>query len=206
MHLLLIRTRNLYLPIDLRLKLFDQTILPILTYSCEIWGYENCGLLESIHTQVFRSIIHARKSTPLYMLYGELGRYPINITIKSGMINYWTRIITSKHNKLGFLLYQKLRATTQINSKWILHIQQILEESGRTDTWISETPNPNYGSIIKQNLKDHFFQNWCSQLDQSLNGLNDKKFSKLRIVFPKSTNDSLSKYGKIKNRKPQIPL
>ena len=176
MHLLLIRTRNLYLPIDLQLKLFDQTILPILTYSCEIWGYENCGLLESIHTQFLRSIIHARKSTPLYMLYGELGRYPINITIKSRMINYWNRIITSKHNKLSFLLYQKLRTTTQINSKWILCIQQILEESGRTDIWISETPNTYYGSIIKQNLKDQFFQSWCSKLDKSSKGLNYRIF------------------------------
>ena len=140
MQLLLIRTRNLYLPIYLQLKLFNQTIVPILTYSCEIWGYENCGLLESIHTQFLRSIIHARKSTLLYVLYGELGRYPINITNKSRMINYWNRIIASKHDKLAFLLYPKLRTTTQINSEWILYIQQILEESCRTDTciWISE--------------------------------------------------------------------
>ena len=99
MHLLLFRTRNFYLPIYLQLKLFNQTKVPNLTYSCEIWGYENCGLLESIHTQFLRSIIHARKSTPLYVLYGELGRYPINITNKSRMTNYWNRIIASKHNK-----------------------------------------------------------------------------------------------------------
>ena len=31
----------LNLSIGCPLKLFDQTILPILTYACEIWGFEN---------------------------------------------------------------------------------------------------------------------------------------------------------------------
>ena len=28
------------LPLDLQLQLFDQLILPILLYGCEIWGFE----------------------------------------------------------------------------------------------------------------------------------------------------------------------
>ena len=36
MHLLYMRINNLDLPIDLQLKLFDSTILPIMTYGCEI--------------------------------------------------------------------------------------------------------------------------------------------------------------------------
>ena len=70
MHLLQVRIKNLFLPVDLQLKLFDETILPILTYSCEVFGFENCGLFESIHTQFLRSVIRERKSTQLYMLYG----------------------------------------------------------------------------------------------------------------------------------------
>ena len=41
MHLLFVRVNNLNLPIDLQLKLFDNTVLPILTYACEVWGYED---------------------------------------------------------------------------------------------------------------------------------------------------------------------
>ena len=90
MHLLQVRIKNLFLPVDLQLKIFDQTILPILTYLCEVLGFENCGLFESIHTQFLRSVIHASKRTPLYMLYRGLGRYPTEFTIKCRMINYWT--------------------------------------------------------------------------------------------------------------------
>ena len=46
MHLLFMRANNLDLPLDLQLKLFDNTVLPILTYGSEIWGYEIPTLLK----------------------------------------------------------------------------------------------------------------------------------------------------------------
>ena len=36
MYLLFMRIHNLELPLDMQLKLFDNTVLPILTYSCEL--------------------------------------------------------------------------------------------------------------------------------------------------------------------------
>ena len=77
MHLLFTRANNLDRPLDLQLKLFDNTMLPILTYGSEVWGYESLALLERIHTDFIRRITKCRKSTPKYMLYAELGRYPI---------------------------------------------------------------------------------------------------------------------------------
>ena len=40
------KNRNLELPIDCQLKLFDNTIVPILTYGCEIWDMEILLLLK----------------------------------------------------------------------------------------------------------------------------------------------------------------
>ena len=59
MHLLQIRIKNLNLPVDLQLKLFDQTILPIMTYSCEIFGFENCGLFEKKKSYSVSSLCQA---------------------------------------------------------------------------------------------------------------------------------------------------
>ncbi|MCG7891701.1 MAG: reverse transcriptase domain-containing protein, partial [Candidatus Thiodiazotropha endolucinida] len=44
MYLLNIRIKNLDLPIDLQLKWFDNTILPILTHGSEIFGFEDCNM------------------------------------------------------------------------------------------------------------------------------------------------------------------
>ena len=59
----------LNLSIDCQLKLFDQTILPILTYACEIWGFEKLYMIEKVHIEFSRSIIRVNNSTPLYMIY-----------------------------------------------------------------------------------------------------------------------------------------
>ena len=88
MILLFMRTNNLDIPLDLQLKLFDHTVLPILIYSCEVRGYENLDLIEKIHSDFLRKITLARKSTPLYMLYGELGRISMKLIVQSRMVGY----------------------------------------------------------------------------------------------------------------------
>ena len=43
--------RNINIPLDLQLKLFDALVFPILTYSAEIWGFENKNIIEKNHLQ-----------------------------------------------------------------------------------------------------------------------------------------------------------
>ena len=62
MHVLFKRIRNLDIPTDLQLYLFDHVILPIALYGCEIWGFENS------HNDFLRQIINLRK-VPLYIFY-----------------------------------------------------------------------------------------------------------------------------------------
>jgi hypothetical protein len=61
--------RNISIPIALQLKLFDTVILPILTYGCEVWGYENTNLLEKLHLQYCRNIIGVRTTTANFMTH-----------------------------------------------------------------------------------------------------------------------------------------
>ena len=48
LHVLSKRIRNLHLPLDIQLKLFDHTIVPILLYGSEIWGFENVESVETL--------------------------------------------------------------------------------------------------------------------------------------------------------------
>ena len=54
------------------LKLFDQTIKPILLYGCDVWGFKDIEILERVHTAFLRKILSLKKCIPLYMLYGEV--------------------------------------------------------------------------------------------------------------------------------------
>ena len=78
MHVLFKRIRNLDIPIDLQLYLFDHVMLPKALYGCEIWGFENSQIIENLHNDFLRQTINLRKSTPfyIYVLHAELGRNP----------------------------------------------------------------------------------------------------------------------------------
>ena len=108
MHLLYKRIRNLNRPVDLQLQLFEHTILPIALYGCEIWAFENTDIIEKLQNKFLRYITNSKKSTPLYILYAELGCKPVDIKIKTRMIGVWLNIVNDKNAKFSKILYQFL--------------------------------------------------------------------------------------------------
>ena len=170
MHLLFVRSNNLDLPIDLQIKLFDNTIVPILTYGCEIFGYENLDLLENVHLDFLRKLGRLRKNTPKYMIYAEYGRYPITITVKQRMLNFWIRILNGKTSKFSHQIYLYMYAldsnADEQEFKWLNHIRSILNETGRHELWLRQFNSIPFSSskAIKQILIDQFIQSWNHSL------------------------------------------
>ena len=41
-------------------------------------------------------LLKLKTSTPSYMIYGELGLFPIEIDVKLRMISYWAKLLTGK--------------------------------------------------------------------------------------------------------------
>ena len=95
------KIRNLELPIDCQLKLFDGMILSILTYGCEVWGFGDLSIIEKVHTHAIKRILNVKQSTPHVMLYGELGRYPVTLTIQNKIINFRSKTLLGKETKLA---------------------------------------------------------------------------------------------------------
>ena len=67
------------LSVKIQLDLFDKMIKPILLYGCEVWGFGKNEVLERVHLKFCKILLNLKLSTPNYMVYGELGRYPIDI-------------------------------------------------------------------------------------------------------------------------------
>jgi hypothetical protein len=82
------KIRNLPLPIDLQLKIFHSLVAPILLYryGCEILGIGKSDNIEKVHLQFLKRILNVRATTPICLVYGELGRYPLDISIKIRML------------------------------------------------------------------------------------------------------------------------
>ena len=156
-------------------------VKPILLYGCEIWGFGNNDVLEKVHLKFCKMILNLKTSTPNYMIYGELGRYPVEIDIKIRIISFWAKIICGKQSKISCIMYSlshHLYSQQNFDIKWIKCLEKILNETVFSNIWQTQT----FKSIewlkqsIKQTLLDQFLQDWNSSVHNSPKAFNYRIF------------------------------
>ena len=161
------------MPIDLQLKIFDSLVTPILLYGCEVIGFGKNDNLEKIHLQFMKRILNVRISTPNFYIYGELGRYPLDVTIKCRILCFWSRLFTT--NKLSskvYCLMYNLYLNGNTGLKWIENIKNIFDEIGMSFIFSNQIQvNVNWiKTHVKYRLQDQFMQKWRSQIAESSRG------------------------------------
>ena len=100
------KIRNLSLPFDVQIDLFDKMIKPILLNGSELWGVGNVDIIEKVQLKFFKQIFHLKNATPSYMIYGELGITPFYVEIQKRIVSFWCKLIDNyENNKLSSLIY-----------------------------------------------------------------------------------------------------
>ena len=183
MYGLLQKCRKNKLSIECQLDMFDRIVLPVLLYGSEIWGFENLDIIERVHLRFCKLILHLKPTTPNFMVYGELGRFPISVMIKVRMIKFWCRILNSSNDKLSFLLYKLLYINFNnygYESKWLISVKSILENCGMSNIWLYQNTSTTdwISSAVEQKLKDQFLQEWHDAVYSSSKGLCYRIFKK----------------------------
>ena len=108
------------------------------------------------------------------MIYGELGRIPVDITIKLRMACFWNKLIqnTSKLSGIMYKVMLYLSNTKNFEFTWINYVKSIFDNAGLSYIWLQQMYiEPEYlKHILKLNLRDIFIQNWFSQIENSSRG------------------------------------
>lgn len=163
--------RKLNLPIDLSLELFDKVVLPVMLYGCEVWGAGNTKMVEKVHLKFCKYLLNLSIRTPSAIVYGELGRFPIEIEIKTRMVSFWSRLleppgidkwsttfcnISCEHTEHGYITYG-----------WSTEIRNILNECGLGGLWYDPLAlkTPQLKTLIRQRLRDQFLQKWWNDIE-----------------------------------------
>ena len=97
---------------------------PILLYGSEIWGYENIKIIEQVHLQFCKRILKVRTTTPNFMVYGELGRFPLEIKVKMRMVSYWNKLLQNEKLSRSIQVYRLLLSVRNSGFqtfKWLNH-------------------------------------------------------------------------------------
>ena len=133
---------------------------PILLYGSEVSGFEKSDVLESLYLQFYKIILKAKKSTPNVILYGELGRYPIDLIVKSRMIGFWQSIVNSRSDKISNMLYSILLSMHKrglFHSKLLMTVKNTLYDNGFEHIWDSHSNIPlNISKKIKLKLIEKY--------------------------------------------------
>ena len=175
------KIRNLNLPIDMQIDLFNKMIKPILLYGCKLWGFGNLEIIERVQLKFFKQILYLKKSTPSFMVYGELGAYPLFIDIQSRMISFWCKVNNNEKNNIAKTIYDliyHLKEIGKLKSPWLNNIQNIININGFRNVWNSqnEVNSKWFVQAFKQKLKDQYIQSWNAAINQSSSGKNYQIF------------------------------
>ena len=110
-------------------------------------------VLEKIHLKFGKMILNLKTSTPNYMIYGELDRYPVEIDINIIIISFQAKLICGKQSKISCIMHNlshHLYSQPNIDMKWIQFFDKILNETVFSNIWQTQT----YKSIewLKQSI------------------------------------------------------
>ena len=162
--------RDVELPIQQKIKLFDTLVAPILNFGAELWGMHSASDIELIYTKFLRFILRVKKSTNLSALYGELGRIPFSVYRKINMIKYWFKILqqndTSLLKKSYFMLKEDSDTNNSYNGQnWASQIKTMLQQYGFDYVWRHQAEIEIPFQLIRQRIIDTYIQSCYSDIN-----------------------------------------
>lgn len=79
--------------------------MPILLYGCEVWGFSNLDVIERVHLKFCKLILHVKNITPNFIVYRELGRYPISLKQELLAIGQELFIVKNQNIQQYYIIY-----------------------------------------------------------------------------------------------------
>ena len=88
------------------MKIFDAEVQPIVLYGAEIWGLESCSsVIYNVHLFGLKRYLGVDRRTPNDLVYGEVGRFPIQINAYVRCIRYWLKLMRMEEHSLPLRAY-----------------------------------------------------------------------------------------------------
>ena len=131
-------------------------------------GVRTFEILEQVHLIFCERILKVRFTSPNYMVYGGLGRFPLEIIIKIRMASFWINMIYGdKLNSCMYKLLFRLKQNGVHTSKWLNFIESILNDTEMGYVFANQD-DYDYKLLLKQSLQDQFIQKWYHEIQFSL--------------------------------------
>lgn len=171
LHKLLTSFKNVYLPIDRKLYLFDVMVSPVLNYASEIWGIHKAENIEGLHLKFCKRILCVITKAGNMAVLGELGRYRFLELRQCQILQFWLKAISSDKDALRYKVYKLLCININVKKNlkynWAFNVKNLLFNMGMSDVWYNQKTYIVPFDVLKQTIYNQFLQIWYSNLNLS---------------------------------------
>ena len=106
------------------------------------------------------------------MVYGEVGKLPLQVTIDKHVINYWIRLLNKDITSYASIIYTitlTLFISGEYKTQWLIRVKDILDNCGLSYIWLNQIliDKSQCKSIIHKRIKDIAHQKWYIDLSNS---------------------------------------
>ena len=169
---------------DIVFKIFDAQVQPVLLYGSEIWGLYSCKTIESVHLYFLKWYLNVAARTPNVMVYGETGRYPLEINARLRAVKYWLKIMRMDVSRFPYKAYQMMYSMSDSQMNWVSYLKKTLLEHGFENAWTSQRVENDVSFLrsLKSKMIDRFNADWVNNVQGSSRYAFYKLFKPVREV------------------------
>ena len=147
-------------------------------------------MLETFYRKfLIKKILHLRPSTPSCMVYGEVSKLSLQVTIDKHMINFLICLLNKDITSYASIIYTtilKLFISGEYKTQWMSRVKGILDNCDLSYIWLNQNliDKSQCKSIIHKKIEDMAHQKWYIDLSNSSMYITYKLF-KTQLHFEK---------------------
>ena len=161
---------------------------PIVLYGAEIWGLESCSsLIDNVQLFGLKRYLGVDRRTPNDLVYGEVGRFPIQINACVRGIRYWLKLMRMEEYRLPLRAYKMLFHLDQRGkTNWVTNVRKTLCANDFSYVW----DNQGVGCLnafireFRQRLIDIQWQAWDDHVNTGDRFSLSRQFKQIPVLNP----------------------
>ena len=117
-------------------ELFDKCVVPVVTYSSEVWGVNFHECVDDVLLKFCRLQLGVGSKTPLPAILGECGKHSLGIYCTLKCIKYWLKLVHLPDDNLLKSCYNMVLTHCNVGrSNWASNIKSCLYRYGFGYVW-----------------------------------------------------------------------
>ena len=156
-------------PYEAFTKLFESTIIPIITYGASVWSNEEFSCINAVQHRAARYLLNVGKYTPNAAVNGDIGWMPMICKTKKAVINQWSRLVNMSDDRINRKVFVWAdRAKSRNCKNWNFVVEDFLKKYDLADHCdITQFSNKVFiCQTLLPKLHEQYVEKWRSDINR----------------------------------------